>query len=127
MGINLLFDTKLVLRVNSRYSSTVDRLEGELMSELENARLVRLLCKFGFINERPESISLLATKCGITHQYHRFAREPRWSETGDRYIIKLFRDFVFHQVDEVGNPIVNLSHVLTCLSKVENFISSHFA
>ena len=24
------------------------------MSELENARLVRLLCKFGFINERPE-------------------------------------------------------------------------
>lgn len=24
------------------------------MTELENARLVRLLCKFGFINERPE-------------------------------------------------------------------------
>lgn len=39
------------------YFSTVDRLEGELMGELENARLVRLLCKFGFINERPE--------CGI--------------------------------------------------------------
>lgn len=35
-------------------SSAVDRLEGELMKELENARLVRLLCKFGFINERPE-------------------------------------------------------------------------
>ncbi len=34
--------------------SAVDRLEGELMTELENARLVRLLCKFGFINERPE-------------------------------------------------------------------------
>ena len=34
--------------------SAVDRLEGELMSELENGRLVRLLCKFGFINERPE-------------------------------------------------------------------------
>lgn len=31
-----------------------DRLEHELQSELENARLVRLLCKFGFINERPE-------------------------------------------------------------------------
>jgi hypothetical protein len=27
------------------------------MSELENARLVRLLCKFGFINERPEYAS----------------------------------------------------------------------
>jgi len=31
-----------------------DRLQSELLSELENARLVRLLCKFGFINERPE-------------------------------------------------------------------------
>ena len=71
------------------------------MSELENGRLVRLLCKFGFINERPE-----------------FARDPRWSETGDRYIIKLFRDYVFHQVDEHGNPVVNLGHVLTCLNKV---------
>ena len=27
------------------------------MSELENARLVRLLCKFGVINERPEYVS----------------------------------------------------------------------
>ena len=26
------------------------------MSELENGRLVRLLCKFGFINERPEYV-----------------------------------------------------------------------
>lgn len=48
----------------------------------------------------------------------RFARDPRWSETGDRYIVKLFRDYVFHQVDEAGNPVVNISHVLTCLNKV---------
>ena len=38
-------------------SSGVDRLENELMSELENGRLGRLLCKFGFINERPEYVS----------------------------------------------------------------------
>lgn len=82
--------------------NAVDRLEGELMSELENGRLVRLLCKFGFINERPE-----------------FARDSRWSETGDRYIIKLFRDYVFHQVDENGNPLLNMGHVLTCLSKLD--------
>lgn len=31
-----------------------DLLENSLMRELENGRLVRLLCKFGFINERPE-------------------------------------------------------------------------
>lgn len=49
----------------------------------------------------------------------RFAREPKWSETGDRYIIKLFRDYVFHQMDEQGNPVLNMSHVLSCLNKLD--------
>jgi len=79
-----------------------DTLESELMRELENGRLVRLLAKFGFINERPE-----------------FDHDPRWSETGDRYYIKLFRDYVFHSVDENGNPVVDISHVLTCLNKLD--------
>lgn len=34
--------------------SQADLLEAELSRELENGRLVRLLTKFGFINERPE-------------------------------------------------------------------------
>lgn len=91
------------------------------MGELENGRLVRLLCKFGFINERPEcelSLGLPISRKAYVSFFYRFDREPRWSETGDRYIIKLFRDYVFHQVDENGNPVVNLSHVLTCLNKV---------
>ncbi|EJD04948.1 uncharacterized protein FOMMEDRAFT_18642 [Fomitiporia mediterranea MF3/22] len=103
-NIRGLFDTfagKLVSELDAAHAS-VDKLEGELMGELENARLVRLLCKFGFINERPE-----------------FDRDPRWSETGDRYIIKLFRDYVFHSVDESGNPVVNLGHVLTNLNKLD--------
>jgi PAB-dependent poly(A)-specific ribonuclease subunit 3 len=79
-----------------------DSLESELMRELENGRIVRLLCKFGFINERPE-----------------FDHDPRWSETGDRYYIKLFRDYVFHSVDENGQPVVDISHVLTCLNKLD--------
>ena len=32
------------------------------------------------VNERPE-----------------FAMNPAWAETGDRYLLKLFRGFVFHQ------------------------------
>ena len=85
------------------------------MREIENGRLVRLLCKFGFVNERPE-----------------FDHDPRWSETGDRYVIKvratgretrlmtqLFRDYIFHQVDERGRPVLDLSHVLTCLNKLD--------
>ncbi|CED85393.1 Poly(A) ribonuclease subunit [Phaffia rhodozyma] len=79
-----------------------DLLEGDMTRELENGRLVRLLCKFGFINERPE-----------------FDHDPRWSESGDRYIIKLFRDMVFHQVDEFNKPVLDLSHVLTCLNKLD--------
>lgn len=35
-------------------SSQADLLENELQRELENARLVRLMAKLGFINERPE-------------------------------------------------------------------------
>jgi len=78
-----------------------DVLESDLGRELENGRLARLLMKFGFINERPE-----------------FDMDPAWSETGDRYIIKLFRDYVFHQVDEAGLPVLDVAHVLTCLNKV---------
>ena len=40
----------------------MDNLEGEIMSELENARLVRLPNKFGFINERPECDIILLLK-----------------------------------------------------------------
>ncbi|KAF9478551.1 hypothetical protein BDN70DRAFT_808509 [Pholiota conissans] len=91
-----------ILQEHDEALMATDRLENELMGELENARLFRLMCKFGFINERPE-----------------FARDARWSETGDRYIVKLFRDYVFHQVDEHGNPVLDLSHVLTCLNKLD--------
>ncbi|CAO3565111.1 unnamed protein product [Mortierella alpina] len=79
-----------------------DILESDLGRELENGRLARLLMKFGFINERPE-----------------FDMDPAWSETGDRYIIKLFRDYVFHQVDEAGLPVLDVAHVLTCLNKLD--------
>ncbi|THU95732.1 hypothetical protein K435DRAFT_114805 [Dendrothele bispora CBS 962.96] len=103
-NINAVFKmigSRVVTELDDALTAT-DKLENELLGELENARLVRLLCKFGFINERPV-----------------LARDPRWSETGDRYIIKLFRDYVFHQVDKHGNPISNLSHVLTCLGKLD--------
>lgn len=45
--------------------------------------------------------------------------DPSWSETGDRYLLKLFRDYVFHQVDEQGDPIVDLAHVIVSLNKLD--------
>lgn len=96
-----MFGTRLLTEMNAM-QNYADELEDELMSELENGRLVRLMIKLGFINERPD-----------------FNHELRWSETGDRYIISLFRDYVFHQVDETHNPLVNLTHVITCLNKLD--------
>jgi ABC-type uncharacterized transport system YnjBCD ATPase subunit len=53
--------------------------------------------------------------------------DPSWSETGDRYLLKLFRDYVFHQVDEMGNPVVDMAHVLQCLNKVRWLTSVQLA
>lgn len=83
---------------NQRY----DLLESELSKELDNSRLFRLLCKLGSINERPE---------------HKM--DTQWAETGDRYLIKLFRDYLFYQVSEEGRPLLDLSHIITNLNKLE--------
>lgn len=50
--------------------------------------------------------------------YDRFQKDPTWSETGDRYLLKLFRDHLFHQVTEAGTPWIDLSHIISCLNKV---------
>jgi len=80
----------------------IDYQEAELAKEIQNGRLFRLLVKMGFINERPE-----------------FDHDPRWAETGDRYLVKLFRDFVFHQQHHDGSANVDFGHVVDCLNKLD--------
>ncbi|TKA61909.1 hypothetical protein B0A49_09373 [Cryomyces minteri] len=58
------------------------------------------------------------------HQHHQQAQvhhqqSQAWSETGERYYLKLFRDYVFHQVDVQGNPVVDLGHVILNLNKLD--------
>ncbi|KAG2456673.1 PAN3 protein, partial [Polypterus senegalus] len=48
-----------------------------------------------------------------------FQKDPSWSETGDRYLLKLFRDHLFHQVSEAGTPWIDLSHIVSCLNKLD--------
>ncbi|CAI9603947.1 unnamed protein product [Staurois parvus] len=79
-----------------------DIIEEDLAKEVQNGRLFRLLAKLGTINERPE-----------------FQKDPAWSETGDRYLLKLFRDHLFHQVTEAGTPWIDLSHIVSCLNKLD--------
>lgn len=82
--------------------SSSDEISNEFSREVENARLVRLMAKLGFINERPE-----------------YEHDRQWSENGERYYLKLFRDYIFHQVDAQENPVVDLGHVLSCLNKLD--------
>ena len=48
-----------------------------------------------------------------------------WSETGDRYILKLFRDFIFHSIGFEGEPIVDMAHIVQCLNKVRASCPRH--
>lgn len=42
-----------------------------------------------------------------------------WSETGDRYMLKLFRDYLFHSVTEEGIPWLDHAHIVQCLNKLD--------
>ncbi|UPX16658.1 PAB-dependent poly(A)-specific ribonuclease subunit 3 [Ascochyta rabiei] len=91
-----------------------DALTNTLGRELESSRVVRLLVKLNMINERPELD-------GSQHVPGSSAANPSsgWAETGERYYLKLFRDYVFHQVDANGHPVTDLAHVLDCLNKLD--------
>ncbi|XP_035225557.1 PAN2-PAN3 deadenylation complex subunit pan3-like isoform X3 [Stegodyphus dumicola] len=83
-----------------------DVIENELSKEVENGRLFRLLVKLGTITERAE--------LNMDHS---------WAETGDRYLLKLFRDYLFHQVTEDGRPWVDTAHIVQCLNKLDAGVS----
>lgn len=42
-----------------------------------------------------------------------------WSETGDRYMLKLFRDYLFHMITDDGRPWLDHAHILQCLNKLD--------
>lgn len=79
-----------------------DTLSNELEKECDNGRIARLLIKLCMINERPDLLG-----------------DASWSDTADRYLLKLFRDFVFHQVDERGKPVMEWGAVIEALNKMD--------
>lgn len=96
--------------IMSVYDSSVqanDTYVSTLSGETENGRLFRLIAKLGTINERPE-----------------YEGDNKWSEVGERYILKLFRDYVFHQTDADGKPVVNMAHILECMNKLDAGVAS---
>lgn len=91
-----------------------DYLEAQLSTELENARLVRLMTKINFVVDRPEWDNEAA------------AAAAGWTENGPKYLIKLFRDYIFHQTDDFGKPVTDLSRVLVNLNKLDAGIDEKF-
>ncbi|KAJ2156841.1 PAB-dependent poly(A)-specific ribonuclease subunit 3, partial [Coemansia sp. RSA 552] len=100
-GILRLAGSRVLAELDAARRET-DLLLDNLRLEMTNGRLVRLLCKMNFITERADS-----------------SMDADWSETGDRYLIKLFRDYVFHMVDEDGRPVTNMAHVVGNLNRLD--------
>lgn len=75
-----------------------DYYESQLLSEVENGRLFRLMAKINYVADR----------------------RPQDSElSGSLLVINLFRDFIFQTCNEFGKPVVDLSKVLTNLNKLD--------
>ncbi|PVU98037.1 hypothetical protein BB561_000143 [Smittium simulii] len=86
----------------------LDNMENNMMNELSNGRISRLLCKLNFIINRPE-----------------LRNDFRWSETGDRYMLSLFYSYVFHQVSDKGEPILDMAHVISNINKLDAGSNEH--
>lgn len=99
--LTMMFADKIYL-VFEAQTTYVEQMESVLSHELENGRLFRLMCKLNFIFGRVES-----------------RIDINWSESGDKFAIILFYDYVFHQVDPQGKSVMDLTHVLRCLNKLD--------
>ncbi|XP_049885456.1 PAN2-PAN3 deadenylation complex subunit PAN3 isoform X2 [Pectinophora gossypiella] len=101
--------TDLMPMIGARFYNQVEALERradafeeQLAREIDNGRLLRILIKLGIVNERPE-----------------LNMDASWSETGDRYMLKLFRDYLFHSVSEDGRPWLDQAHIAHCLNQLD--------
>ncbi|KAL8733118.1 MAG: hypothetical protein Q9166_002310 [cf. Caloplaca sp. 2 TL-2023] len=91
-----------MLSIIDSFGHSDDALYSALARELENARITRLMFKINSVIERPEN-----------------EHDRQWAEHGSRSCIRLFRDYVFHQVNPHGSPVLNLAHMLECLNKLD--------
>lgn len=82
----------------------IDACHRELAKEIQCGRLFRLLAKLNTILERPDGSNSEANS---------------WSETGDRYLLKLYRDYVFHQCEDDDTPVVDFGAIVQSLNKLD--------
>lgn len=92
-----------------------DVYETYLAEQVENDRLLRLLLKLEFLDDRPEYVD-----------------DPDWSASGVYFVIRLFRKYMFQvqTIDDASKKptlqstttpprkLLNKAHLLSCLNKV---------
>ena len=114
-----------------------DQLETECLKDIESARMFRSAVRVAFHAIIKCFIPCrLLTKLGTVVDRTELNMETTWAETGDRsvqilmdlcygytsmfrYMLKLFRDYVFHQVMEDGRPFLDMAHVIACLNRLD--------
>ncbi|KAL2314477.1 PAB-dependent poly(A)-specific ribonuclease subunit pan3-like [Schizosaccharomyces pombe] len=118
LRIQTLLPTMLSYMVNN-YESVLlmeDVYETYLAEQVENDRLLRLLLKLEFLDDRPEYVD-----------------DPDWSASGVYFVIRLFRKYMFQvqTIDDASKKptlqstttpprkLLNKAHLLSCLNKLD--------
>jgi PAB-dependent poly(A)-specific ribonuclease subunit 3 len=103
--VSAFLGERLLLEMDSLAMFNEQLLE-ELSKEMENGRLFRLVSKLGFVTDRPADVQAQG-------------QTAAWSETGDRYMLQLFKDFVFHQGELDGGRVIDWGHTIEALNKLD--------
>ncbi|KAM7201406.1 PAB-dependent poly(A)-specific ribonuclease subunit PAN3 [Naviculisporaceae sp. PSN 640] len=82
---------------------TGDEITAEFAKELQNGRLARLMMKLNMVTAPEIDMSVVYN----------------WGNNADRYKLRLFLDYVFHQVDAEGKPVLSVGHAVECLTKLD--------
>ena len=71
------------------------------------------MCKLGSVNERPHLAGSVSN------------HDQSWAESGDRFLIRMFRAYLFRQVQD-GQSWLELSHIVAALNKVNAIVYKTF-
>ena len=99
--VSTMVHHRLLLELQNSMRS-FDSIESELFKEYHNGRIARLAAKLNQVVDRPNMNG-----------------DRSWSDHPHRFLLKLFRDFVFHQVHEDGSPNIDIGHVIQSLDKLD--------
>ena len=91
----------------------VDNCEGHISAEVGAGRVLRVILHLSSALSGRNSVRVCVRR-GMTFKQtigsEKLASAP-WSESGERYLLLLFMEYVFHQVDDSGTRMLDYGHV----------------